>query len=169
MSSGLLFRLGEVSVIDPARGTAKVVFEDLENQVSYDLPISFAMASSSDQVYQMPDIGTQVICFFFEDGEGEGGILGYPYSDALPPPFSDPAIVGRKFGNGDYMYYHKGTGKAFVKASGGLEIVGDITVTGKIVASDVVVSKGISLPDHVHGGVVSGGSTTDQPVRGGGS
>lgn len=166
MSHGLLFRLGEVSAIDPVRGTVKVVFEDLENQVSYDLPIYYSMASPSDRVYQMPDIGTQATCFFFEDGEGEGGIIGYPYSDALPPPFSDPAIVGRKFGNGDYMYYNKDTGRAFVKASGGLEIIGDITVTGKIVASDVVISKGISLPDHIHGGVESGGSTTAKPIGG---
>lgn len=40
---------------------------------------------------------------------------------------------------------------------------GDITATGKYTGEQDVVGDGISLHDHVHGGVQSGGSSTDPP------
>jgi hypothetical protein len=44
-----------------------------------------------------------------------------------------------------------------IVASGGVNITGNVTVSGDVVAS------GISLVNHVHGGVESGGSTTSTP------
>ena len=49
-----------------------------------------------------------------------------------------------------------------VNASG-VSIIGNVTVQGTITASGDVVGGGISLENHVHGGVQSGGSTTDKP------
>jgi len=49
-----------------------------------------------------------------------------------------------------------------VKA-GGIEIKGDITLTGKMTASDDVTASGISLMHHTHGGVQSGSGNTGQP------
>ncbi|WP_206060570.1 hypothetical protein [Klebsiella sp. P1CD1] len=40
---------------------------------------------------------------------------------------------------------------------------GDITTNGTITASDDVIGAGISLDNHVHDGVASGGSTTSGP------
>jgi phage baseplate assembly protein V len=152
-------RIGEVSSIDPATARAKVVFDDRESQVSYDLPIAFGAASPSDGLYQMPDIGVQAVCVFLPNGQEEGYIVGFIYSDALAPPFDNPNIAGRRFGNGDYVYYDKGAGTLYIKAAAGVVIDGDVSVAGDVVAGKV------SLRGHVH--VNGGGAGNSGPPAGG--
>lgn len=159
-------RIGEVSSIDPAKGRAKVVFDDREDQVSYDLPIVFRSASPSDKSYEMPDIGVQAVCVFLPNGHEEGYVAGFIYSDAFSPPFADANIIGRVFGNGDYFFYDKLTGKMSVKASGGVDINSNVKITGDVTVSGDVTAGGISLRTHRHNGVEPGGGNTGAPVGG---
>ena len=48
-------------------------------------------------------------------------------------------------------------------SASGVSIIGNVTVQGTITASGDIVGGGISLDNHVHGGVQSGGSTTSKP------
>ena len=57
------FKIGEVSSINPARCTARVIFDDENSMVSYDLPI-MQRNSFGNCDYQMPDIGEDVLCLF---------------------------------------------------------------------------------------------------------
>lgn len=59
--------------------------------------------------------------------------------------------------------------KVTVAAPDGVEITanttitGDVTITGLVTVSEDVVANGISLVDHVHGGVAAGAATTGAP------
>lgn len=53
--------------------------------------------------------------------------------------------------------------KITIVAPHGLHVDGDITTNGTITASGDVIGGGISLDNHIHGGVASGGSTTSVP------
>lgn len=50
------------------------------------------------------------------------------------------------------------------KSGGGFELTGDITLTGKLTASDDVIAQGISLTKHKHPGVVRGTALTEKPA-----
>lgn len=57
----------------------------------------------------------------------------------------------------------KNTLEGDVKMKGKLDITGSISTTGNIESQSDVIASGISLKSHKHGGVQSGGSTTQGP------
>ncbi|HBT4923468.1 TPA: hypothetical protein MB374_001527 [Klebsiella pneumoniae] len=61
------------------------------------------------------------------------------------------------------QYIEFSDNKITIVAPHGLHVDGDITTNGTITASGDVIGAGISLDNHVHGGVASGGSTTSGP------
>lgn len=79
------FKIGEVSSIDPARCTARVIFDDENSMVTYDLPI-MQRNSLGNRDYQMPDIGEDVLCLFRSDGFEDGVIIGSFYAGDVEPP-----------------------------------------------------------------------------------
>lgn len=79
------FKIGEVSSIDPARCTARVIFDDENSMVTYDLPI-MQRNSQGNRDYQMPDIGEDVLCLFRSDGFEDGVIIGSFYAGDVEPP-----------------------------------------------------------------------------------
>lgn len=83
-----LFKIGEVSSINPAKGTARVVFDDEDSVVSYDLPV-LQRNTIKNQDYAMPDIGEDVACLFLPCGSEDGFILGSFYAGEITPPESD--------------------------------------------------------------------------------
>lgn len=50
-----------------------------------------------------------------------------------------------------------------IELTGNVQINGDVTVNGGVAATDDVTADGVSLKDHTHGGVASGGSNTAPP------
>lgn len=79
------FKIGEVSSIDPARCTARVIFDDENSMVTYDLPI-MQRNSLGNRDYQMPEIGEDVLCLFRSDGFEDGVIIGSFYAGDVEPP-----------------------------------------------------------------------------------
>lgn len=79
------FKIGEVSSIDPARCTARVIFDDENSMVSYDLPI-MQRNSFGNRDYQMVDVGEDVLCLFRGDGFEDGVIIGSFYAGDVEPP-----------------------------------------------------------------------------------
>lgn len=80
-----LIKLGEISSIDPSKATARVVFDDEDSIVSYDLPV-LQRNSLKNHDYAMPDVGEDVIVLFFGEGQEDGVILGSIYAGEVTPP-----------------------------------------------------------------------------------
>ena len=82
-----LIKLGEISSIDPGRGTARVVFDDEMGLVSYDLPV-LQRNTLKNHDFAMPDIGEDAIVLFFGEGQEDGVIIGSIYAGEVTPPES---------------------------------------------------------------------------------
>ena len=82
-----LIKLGEISSIDPGRGTASVVFDDEDGLVSYDLPV-LQRNTLKNHDFAMPDIGEDAIVLFFGEGQEDGVIIGSIYAGEVTPPES---------------------------------------------------------------------------------
>lgn len=148
-----LIRVGRVSAVDPARATARVVFEAQE-VVSYDLPV-IQRQTLRNKDYYLPDVGEHVVCIFLPTGNADGFILGAIYTDEDQPPASsqDKRVV--QFEDGTRIEYDRASHTLTVNAVGPINIVaaGNVNVTGDVIAD------GISLKSHVHPENDSGGPT----------
>ncbi len=80
-----LIKIGEVSSIDPARCTARVVFDDENSLVSYDLPV-LQRNTFGNRDFQMPDVGEDVLVLFLGPGQEDGIIVGSFYAGEVSPP-----------------------------------------------------------------------------------
>lgn len=82
-----LIKIGEVSSIDPAKCTARIVFDDEDSIVSYDLPV-LQRNTIKNHDFAMPDIGEDAIVLFFGEGQEDGVIIGSIYAGEVTPPES---------------------------------------------------------------------------------
>ena len=80
-----LIKIGEVSSVNPANGTARVMFADEDEIVSFDLQV-VQRNTLKNQDYAMPDIGEDVVCLFLPSGSEDGFILGSVYAGEITPP-----------------------------------------------------------------------------------
>lgn len=80
-----IIRIGEVSSVDASKATARVVFDDFDSIVSYDLQV-ICRNTFANRDYAMPDIGEDVICLFLPTGTEAGFILGSVYAGEITPP-----------------------------------------------------------------------------------
>lgn len=72
-----LIRVGNVSSINPAKGSARITFPDT-NTVSNELPVMKAAWPV--------ELDEQVVCLFLPTGLAQGFILGAYYTESDPPP-----------------------------------------------------------------------------------
>ncbi|MBS7328946.1 MAG: phage baseplate assembly protein V [Oxalobacter sp.] len=98
-----LIKIGEVSSIDPARCTARVVFDDEDSLVSYDLPV-IQRNTLETADYHMPSIGEDVLCIFPQGGD-DGFIIGSWYAGEITPPAATEDIRMVKFKDGTVIQY----------------------------------------------------------------
>lgn len=71
-----LVRVGRVSAVNPARMSARVVFVDMENTVSAELPV-LCQGSLKRKQYWLPDIDEQVACLMMTNASGKGSNDGF--------------------------------------------------------------------------------------------
>lgn len=130
-----LIKIGEVSSVDPGKCTARVVFDDENSLVSYDLPI-LQRNTYENHDYQMVHPGEDVICLFFGGGQEDGFIIGSLYAGEIKPP---EASLDRRtvvFSDGTRVCYDRQEHKLTVTIEG-TEIVfnrqdGSITVPNAV-------------------------------------
>lgn len=130
-----LIKLGEISSIDPSKGTARVVFDDEDSIVSYDLPV-LQRNSLKNHDYAMPDVGEDAIVLFFGEGQEDGVILGSIYADEVTPPESTGNRRTVVFEDGTRVCYDRSEHKLTVTIEG-TEVVfnrqdGSITVPNAV-------------------------------------
>lgn len=82
---GSIIKIGEVSSVDAAAGTASVVFDDDDSIVVPDMQV-IHRNTFANRDYGMPDIGEDVVCLFLPSGTEEGFILGSVYAGEIEPP-----------------------------------------------------------------------------------
>lgn len=79
-----LIKIGEVSVIYPEKGTARVVFDDDDSLVSAELKV-LKKNTFKNHDYGMPDIGEDVLCLFLPCAVEDGFIIGSFYAGDVKP------------------------------------------------------------------------------------
>ena len=99
-------KIGEVSSVDYSKGTARVVFDDDDSMVSFDLPV-LQTNTYFNKDYAMPDIGEDVLCLFLPSGPEEGFILGSFYAGDIELPQNDGNLRSVKFSDGTEITYDR--------------------------------------------------------------
>lgn len=128
-------KIGEVSTVDYAKGTARVVFDDDDSMVSYDLPVLHANTYANKD-YALPDPGEDVLCIFLPSGPEEGFIIGSFYAGEIDLPENNKDRRTVVFGDGTRVCYDREAHKLMVTIDG-TEIVFD-RETGSITVPKAV-------------------------------
>lgn len=172
-----LIRIGIVSSVNPRNCTAKVLFEDQDEAVSYDLFV-INQNTQDNQDYWLPDVNEAVLCLFLPIGIETGFILGSYYSEVDKPANTNPDVRSIRFKDGTVIQYNRGTHKLIATCVGDVEIScknasisaqtkvsvtaplveinGNLKVSGTIEAGGVIKSDsdvqagGISGKNHIH-------------------
>lgn len=118
-----LFKVGEVSSVDTAKCTARVVFDDEDSINSYDLPI-MQRNTFGNADYGLPDIGEDVLCLFLGPGQEDGFIIGSFYAGEVTPPENSQDKRTVVFKDGTRFSYDRST-HVFTATIEGTEIVFD--------------------------------------------
>lgn len=176
-----LFKIGEVSSVDPVRCTARVVFDDEDSINSYDLPI-MQRNTFGNADFSVPDVGEDVLVMFLGPGQEDGFIIGSFYAGEVTPPESSQDKRTVVFKDGTRFSYDRST-HVFTATIDGTEIVldrqnGSITVpqgvTINCTTADVNASQKVTINSpttEVTGNMLVKGKFTGQggmAVSGGG-
>ncbi|ASN71746.1 hypothetical protein 3S12_15 [uncultured Caudovirales phage] len=164
-----LIRLGTIAAVDhqAARCTVSTGGLSVPN-----LPwLALRAGSSSD--WDPPTVGEQCILFSPSGEPALGVALVGLYSQQRPAPSNSATVRRRKYPDGAVIDYDHAThtlsatlpagGKAELTAPGGVTILGNVDINGTVTVSADVIAAGISLVNHVHGGVQSGPAKTGAP------
>lgn len=132
-----LIKVGEVSSIDPVRCTARVVFDDDDSIVSYDLPILQRNTLNTKDFHSV-NVGEDVLCLFLPSGPEEGFILGSFYAGEITPPEKTEKRRTTVFEDGTVVQYdmvsHKltvlidGTSVVFDRQQGTITVPSAVTI-----------------------------------------
>ena len=119
-----MVRIGKVSSVNIEKARVQVVFEDIDNMVSVDLPLLFPQGLKN-KFYAVPDIDENVLCLFMEQGLSDGFCLGSFYTDLVLPPVSNQDKVHFAFEDGTYIEYDRKEHKLVADIKGDAQIQAD--------------------------------------------
>lgn len=175
-----LVRIGTVVSVDLADARCVVRYGDPEDDEPAETPPIrwLAPRAGLTRVWSPPSEGEQVL-LLAPDGQVGGAIalLGI-VQDAFPPLGATNAEM-IEFADGARITYDPEAGAlsavlpagatAEIEAPGGITLRGNVTIEGTVTVSETltaqqdVVAAGISLKNHLHGGVASGAAKTAKP------
>lgn len=125
-----LIRVGRVSSVNESTMSVRVIFTDMEDTVSHELPV-ISQGSLNRKHYWLPDIDEQVLCIMMPNTSGKGANDGFvigTFFNAKDTPGTTGLDIRRvDFGDGSYVEHNRSTGDMAIHA------VGNITITGKTV------------------------------------
>lgn len=159
-----IVRVGVVSSVGDAAGSARVVFDDRDDMVSFDLPV-MQRQSLQNKDYAMQDVGEQVVCLFLPSGVEQGFVLGSLYSSKEARPADSRDVRRVQFSDGTAIEYNRATHVLTAAVQGNVVV----TATGNINASAdgevVVTAPNITL----NGAVMINGPLTQGTGSAGGA
>lgn len=188
-----ILRFGTIVSVDHAAALCVVRTGALQSR-----PMKWMTLRAGDaRTWWAPSVGEQVLVLCPGGTTERGVVLPAIYADAAQRPaggdhanvtlYTDGAIVSYDPVAHELVATLPDGGKAKVTAPGGVEIHGDVAITGKltvsddtnlaaklhvasdvtvdtkVTASDDVIGGDISLKNHKHGGVQSGGGVSGAP------
>jgi len=181
-AAGEVLRLGTIASIDLANATCTAQSGDI---VTGDVPW-IAQRAGNVRAWSPPSVGEQCLILAPEGDLAAALVIVGLYSDACPPPSSDPNVTLTEYPDGAIISYdhaaHELTatlpagGTVTIEAPGGVTIIGDtgsvgdthiaggLNVSGTITAAEDVIGGGISLKSHKHGQVQAGSAQSGAPV-----
>lgn len=174
-----IIRIGEVSSVDAAKGTARVVFDDFDSTVSYDLQV-ICRNTFANRDYAMPDVGEDVICVFLPTGTEAGFILGSVYAGEITPPESTIDRRCVEFSDGSKFMYDR-SAHVFTASIGdtaitvnesGVDVETKSTVHAKVGSTEATIgADGVSIKGNliVTGNISASGSASAASVSASGA
>ena len=174
-----LIRFGRVASVDLAAARCTVTIDDEGDEggatgEAVTGPIRWIEGRAGQtRTWSPPSVGEEVVLLC------PGGMIGNAValrglSNTENPPANATRTEMVKFTDGAVLSYNpEGHALAFtlpggatlaIAATGGIMINGDITLTGRLTASDDVIASGKSLKTHTHSGVQAGSSQTGTPT-----
>lgn len=180
-----LLRCGRVQSVDLSAARCTVMLDDEDGAESPPLRWIAPRMGELAKVWLPPSVGEQVVVLCPGGEIGSGLVLGGIACNANPAPIDEPLALIR-FSDGAILSYDPEAHELLIQlpagattvlmSDGGVDITGNVnitgkvdvsdnvTVTGKVTASVDVVGGGKSLKTHKHGEVTSGTSLTGAPV-----
>ncbi|WP_449246456.1 phage baseplate assembly protein V [Desulfarculus baarsii] len=110
-----LVRVGFVVEQIPAEGKVRVEFRDADMIETFKFGV-LTPQTRCNKDWWLPDLGEQVLCLCLPYGLERGFIVGSFFSQADPPPLTDPDKRHLRFLDGGWLEYDRATGEAQVHA-----------------------------------------------------
>ncbi len=165
-----LLRYGTVASVDYATGHCTVELDD--GVITPPLPW-LAPRMGETKVWLPPSVGEQVKVDCPGGEIGAGGVSASLPSDNNPPPaatatplirFKDGAVISYDPEASELLIQLPSGATTVLASDGGVDIVGDLNVIGKVTASDDVLAATVSLKGHKHSAVQAGSAQSGAPV-----
>lgn len=164
-----MLRLGTIAQVDHAKALCRVK----SGAITTGWLPWLSLRAGTTKSWNPPSVGEQCIVFSPSGELAQGIALVGIYSNSNPAPGSTANLDRTTYPDGAVIEYdaaaHKlraqlpAGGQAELIADGGITIVGDVALTGTLTASVDVIAAGISLVNHLHGGVMPGSADTGVP------
>jgi phage baseplate assembly protein V len=171
-----LIRVAVVASVDLATATCTVRIDGAEDggDDAVSPPVRWLYPRIGEiSAWLPPSVGEQGLLLCPGGELGAGVFVGGLHSSAFPPPIDEPVALLR-FKDGATLSYDPDAHELLMQlpsgattvlvSDGGVDIQGDVSVTGTLTASEDVIGGGKSLKSHRHSGVSAGGSQTGLPV-----
>ena len=138
-----MLMLGSIIAVDAEQHKVQV-------DLGFDTPwLSWlTQRAGHDKTYWAPSVGEQVLVLSPQGDPALGVVLPALYQDQFPAPTSDPEQCQVHFSDGAAASYNKAShqlaitlpsdGQVHLTAHGGINITGDLTVSGNITASQTI-------------------------------
>lgn len=158
-----LIRLGTIVEVDGDR--ARVA----SGKLTTDWLLWLTSRAGNAATWWQPSVGEQVLLLSPGGDLAAGVILPALYSDQHPAPSLDPAMRLTTYPDGASVSYNSATHTLDINLPAGtinIDAAAGVTINasdGNVNVNCDVIADGISLKDHVHGGVSPGGATTGAP------
>ena len=137
-----LVRVGYITNVNYADGTAQVVYKDRDNAVSPFMPLW-------SNEFDPPEIDTMVYVLHLPNGGTRGMILVPPYTEGNRPPEGIKGIWRKDFGDGSYIRYDRNTNQLDIVSDNvymeALKIAGNLTVDGEISATTIKATGNLTV------------------------
>lgn len=165
-----MVRFGKVSQINKEKQTVQVLFEDLDETTSNDLPIIYPH-TLKNRVVKLPQINEEVVCIFSEGGSDGFCIGSYANSSMTPGTrerfeFEDGTVLEYDTAAHHLLADIKGTatlkGESII-LNGATTLEGDVTLKGTVtLEGDIVIKGSMSQQGQANfsGGATIEGTTT---------
>ncbi len=120
-----IVRKGVVSSVNPANGTARVIFQEKDNDISAEYHL-LNRGSGKLKDYWIPDINDQVVCLCEANDKNfsSGWILGSWFSDEAAPQVQNAEIRRVDFGDGSFIEYNRESHSMTINCTGDIYIKG---------------------------------------------